>query len=151
MRIDSLIYTDSDTLFFDSVEKFWDNFNEMNSTQMIGIIEEAPNNWFQRNYEKKHSLIGKAGGNSGVLLMNLTKMRAFNWVPKIINIYNECKNKSKDFYWDQGLINIISTNYPGNRKIFEKIYLDSISYQRNRKVESFILSMELQRRLLQIR
>lgn len=45
------------------------------------------------------------GVNSGVMLMNLTRMREFHWVDYVIPIYK--KYKLKITWGDQDIINII--------------------------------------------
>ena len=45
------------------------------------------------------------GVNSGVMLMNLTRMRQFGWEKYVVPIYHEYKNK---IVWgDQDIINIV--------------------------------------------
>jgi UDP-xylose:glucoside alpha-1,3-xylosyltransferase len=100
------------------VENLWDYFNKMDSEQMIGIVEEAPYNWFYRNYKNLQPLIGKYGANAGILLMNLTRMREFGWSTQVMKIHNEYNVNQKKYFADQGLINIILVSNPGMRKLF---------------------------------
>ena len=103
--IDSLIYLDADTLFLASVEHVWSQFYHMNSTQMIGIAPELDHpkyGWFAKS--AKTPIYGKSGVNSGVLLMNLTRMRQFDWQNKLMPVYLKY---GKLLYADQGIINVI--------------------------------------------
>ncbi len=86
----------------------------MNSTQMLGMVEEPPNNWFFKNYRQLQPLIGENGANDGILLMNLTKMRKFGWVSELTKIHNSYSISQKEYYFDQGLINILMSKNPGN-------------------------------------
>lgn len=51
------------------------------------------------------------GVNSGVMLMNLTRMRAFQWKAYVVPIYK--KYKLKITWGDQDIINIIFHYHPG--------------------------------------
>lgn len=53
-----------------------------------------------------------SGVNSGVMLMNLTRMRAFSWTSYVVPIYKEYKLKIT--WGDQDIINIIFHFHPGN-------------------------------------
>lgn len=63
------------------------------------------------------------GVNSGVMLMNLTRMRKFNWTKYVIPIYK--KYKLNITWGDQDIINIIFHYYPGKnfRKYIQNIDL----------------------------
>ena len=51
------------------------------------------------------------GVNSGVMLMNLTRMRQVNWIDKMMAYYTEY---SMTITWgDQDLVNIFFHFYPG--------------------------------------
>ncbi|XP_012173005.1 glucoside xylosyltransferase 1 isoform X2 [Bombus affinis] len=79
--IDAVLYVDTDTLFLAPPEKIWDEFKKMNSSQLAALSpeHEDPNTgWYNRF--AKHPYYGKLGVNSGVMLMNLTRMREFRWI-----------------------------------------------------------------------
>lgn len=73
----------------------------MNSTQMLGMVAELdlPYGW-----DVKGAPIPGKGVNSGVMLMNLTRMRQFNWQDKLIPTYEKYGDL---LYGDQGIINAI--------------------------------------------
>lgn len=52
------------------------------------------------------------GVNSGVMLMNLTRMRAFQWESHLAPIYE--KYKQKITWGDQDILNILFHYHPGN-------------------------------------
>ncbi|RZC42736.1 glucoside xylosyltransferase 2, partial [Asbolus verrucosus] len=79
-EVDSVLYVDTDTLFLTPVETIWNYFHKMNSSQMAALApeHEDPNvGWYNRF--ARHPYYGKLGVNSGVMLMNLTRMRVFQW------------------------------------------------------------------------
>nr|XP_022903660.1 glucoside xylosyltransferase 2 [Onthophagus taurus] len=120
-EIDSLIYVDSDTLFLSPIETLWDHFAHMNSTQMAALVPEsevANIGWYNRF--ARHPFYGPMGVNSGVMLMNLTKMREFHWVEYVIPIYK--KYKLQLTFGDQDIINIIFHFHP------DKLYLNPCRY-----------------------
>jgi hypothetical protein len=47
--------------------------------------------------------------------MNLTRMREFEWVSKLIKIRKNYAKENKKYYFDQGLINILLSSHPGRR------------------------------------
>ncbi|XP_034943589.1 glucoside xylosyltransferase 1 [Chelonus insularis] len=113
---DAILYVDTDTLFLAPPEIIWDEFKKMNSTQLAALSpeHEDPNTgWYNRF--AKHPYYGKLGVNSGVMLMNLTRMREFRWTDYVIPIHKEYK---LNITWgDQDIINIIFHYHP------ERLYI----------------------------
>lgn len=75
-NVDSLLYVDTDVLFLQPVELIWDMLAQFNSTQLVAMApehEEPRIGWYSRF--SRHPYYGKTGINSGVMLMNLTRMR----------------------------------------------------------------------------
>ncbi|XP_036229823.1 glucoside xylosyltransferase 1 isoform X4 [Bactrocera oleae] len=64
--------------------------------------EDENMGWYNRF--ARHPYYGRMGVNSGVMLMNLTRMRIHNWVSHIVPIYNEYKLRIT--WGDQDIINI---------------------------------------------
>ncbi|XP_069677720.1 glucoside xylosyltransferase 1 isoform X2 [Periplaneta americana] len=115
--IDSLLYVDTDTLFLGPLEDVWRHFDLMNSTQMAALTpeHEDPNTgWYNRF--AKHPYYGPLGVNSGVMLMNLTRMRTFSWTNYVVPIYKEYKLKIT--WGDQDIINIIFHFHPDKLYIY---------------------------------
>lgn len=84
-RVDKLIMLDSDLKFKEDIRHLYELFNEFNSNQIIGIARDAQPVyrhlfWKYRN-ENPHTRVGSpppnglTGYNSGVLLLDLSKMR----------------------------------------------------------------------------
>ena len=72
--------------------------------------EEPALSWYPRF--ARHPFFGKNGMNSGVMLMNLTRMRTSDWTEKILKAYHEYK---LSITWgDQDLLNIFFHDNPGN-------------------------------------
>jgi UDP-xylose:glucoside alpha-1,3-xylosyltransferase len=111
-EVDSLIYVDTDVLFLSGLDDIWSHFKSFNSSHLAGLApeHEEPNmGWYNRF--ARHPYYGKLGLNSGVMLMNLTRMREFKFVDKIYPIYQEYKY---NITWgDQCLLNILFHFYPG--------------------------------------
>nr|CAD7461909.1 unnamed protein product [Timema tahoe] len=115
--IDSLLYVDTDTLFLGPLEDVWHHFELMNSSQIAALTpeHEDPNTgWYNRF--ARHPYYGKLGVNSGVMLMNLTRMRLFSWTDYVAPIYKEYKLTMT--WGDQDIINIIFHFHPGDPKRF---------------------------------
>ncbi|XP_063989363.1 glucoside xylosyltransferase 1 [Diachasmimorpha longicaudata] len=120
-NVDSVLYVDTDTLFLAPPEIVWDEFKLMNSSQLAALSpeHEDPNTgWYNRF--AKHPYYGKLGVNSGVMLMNLTRMREFRWTEYVIPIHKEWRLKIT--WGDQDIINIIFYYHP------EKLYIYSCRY-----------------------
>jgi len=77
-EIDSIIYVDTDVLFLDSIESLWNQLESFNSKQAVGLARRVgwrfrvpPTTW---NYiEMEDGTMTQV--NTGVFLMNLTRMR----------------------------------------------------------------------------
>lgn len=117
-HIDSVLYVDTDTLFLSPVSDIWNFFSKFNSTQIAGLSPEHEDRnvgWYNRF--AKHPFYGPLGLNSGVMLMNLTRMRKFKWEEYILPLYKEFKLKIT--WGDQDLINILFYYHPGEFITFE--------------------------------
>lgn len=116
-HIDSVLYVDTDTLFLSPLRLIWKHFGEMNSSQMAALAfeHEDPNTgWYNRFAH--HPFYGPYGVNSGVMLMNLTRMREFHWEDYVVPIYKEFKLRIT--WGDQDIINIIFHYYPHKLYIY---------------------------------
>lgn len=115
--VDSLLYVDTDVLFLRSVDDVWNILKRFNSTQLAAMApeHEIPKiGWYSRF--ARHPYYGAAGVNSGVMLMNLTRIRSrlfknsmipsgLRWEDLLYPLYHKYKN---DITWgDQDLLNII--------------------------------------------
>ncbi|KAK3094402.1 hypothetical protein FSP39_001274 [Pinctada imbricata] len=99
-------------LFFRPIEELWSMFEKFNSSQVVAIPPNDPNkvNWYQTN--AKHPFYGSGGLNTGVMLMNLTRLRAIGYTSMIENLYKEWN--SKIMWGEQDLHNIWLHYHPEN-------------------------------------
>ncbi|XP_072136689.1 glucoside xylosyltransferase 2 [Mobula birostris] len=115
--VDSLLYVDTDVLFLRPVDDVWKFLRLFNSTQLaaMALEHEIPKiGWYSRF--ARHPYYGVAGVNSGVMLMNLTRMRSqlfknsmiptgLRWEELLYPLYHKYKNAIT--WGDQDLLNII--------------------------------------------
>ena len=126
IKRDKILYLDTDTLVLSPLEQIWRHFSEFNSTQLAAMAPEGqvPGlNWYHRF--ARHPFYGTLGLNSGVMLMDLRKLRNIDFAKKIIEIYREYKY---NIVWgDQDLLNIFFNKYPGKLKTLLCSMLPSLS------------------------
>nr|XP_057942100.1 glucoside xylosyltransferase 1-like isoform X3 [Doryrhamphus excisus] len=75
-EVDSLLYVDTDVLFLQPVEDIWALLAEFNASQLAAMApehEEPRIGWYNRF--ARHPYYGQTGVNSGVMLMNMTRLR----------------------------------------------------------------------------
>lgn len=75
-NVDSLLYVDTDILFLRPVDDIWSFLGKFNSTQIAAMApehEEPRIGWYNRF--ARHPYYGVTGINSGVMLMNMTRIR----------------------------------------------------------------------------
>lgn len=75
-HVDSIVYVDSDILFLQPVDKLWAFLSQFNSSQLAAMApehEEPRIAWYTRF--ARHPFYGRTGINSGVMIMNMTRMR----------------------------------------------------------------------------
>ncbi|TMW46210.1 hypothetical protein DOY81_008712 [Sarcophaga bullata] len=119
--VESLLYVDTDILFLSPVGDIWRYFNKFNDTQIAALTpeHEDPNiGWYNRF--ARHPYYGPLGVNSGVMLMNLTRMRQFKWEEHVLPIHKEYKLRIT--WGDQDIINILFYYHP------EKLYIMPCEY-----------------------
>ncbi|XP_074770423.1 glucoside xylosyltransferase 2 isoform X2 [Athene noctua] len=115
--VDSLLYVDTDVLFLRPIDDIWHILKEFNSTQLAAMApeHEIPKiGWYSRF--ARHPYYGTTGVNSGVMLMNLTRIRntqfknsmipsGLTWEEMLYPLYQKYKNYIT--WGDQDLLNII--------------------------------------------
>ncbi|CAN8186273.1 unnamed protein product [Coccothraustes coccothraustes] len=115
--VDSLLYVDTDVLFLRPIDDIWHLLREFNSTQLAAMApeHEIPKiGWYSRF--ARHPYYGSTGLNSGVMLMNLTRIRGtrfknslipggLTWEEMLYPLYQKYKNYIT--WGDQDLLNII--------------------------------------------
>lgn len=78
-----VIYTDTDVVWLQDMGDLWQKFSQFNETTVAAVApegERAPG-WYDRF--GRHPYYKPLGVNSGVMLMDLERMRAFGWVEKV--------------------------------------------------------------------
>ncbi|OBS70464.1 hypothetical protein A6R68_00993 [Neotoma lepida] len=87
-EVDSLLYVDTDILFLRPVDDIWSLLKKFNSTQIAAMApehEEPRIGWYNRF--ARHPYYGKTGVNSGVMLMNMTRMRRKYFKPGLQSLF----------------------------------------------------------------
>ncbi|KAJ8788921.1 hypothetical protein J1605_022327 [Eschrichtius robustus] len=121
-EVDSLLYVDTDILFLRPVDDIWSLLKKFNSTQIAAMApehEEPRIGWYNRF--ARHPYYGKTGVNSGVMLMNMTRMRRkyfkndmttvrLRWGDILMPLLK--KYKLNITWGDQDLLNIIFFHNP---------------------------------------
>ncbi|XP_054640794.1 glucoside xylosyltransferase 2-like isoform X2 [Dunckerocampus dactyliophorus] len=114
--VDSLLYVDTDVLFLRPVDDIWGLLKSFNGTQLAAMGTEPDYllGWYRN--KARHPFYGVSGLNSGVMLMNLTRIRrtmfkndlsadSLSWEDILQPLYQKYK---KYIQWgDQDLLNII--------------------------------------------
>ena len=135
--VDSLLYVDTDVLFINELETIWSHFKLFNSTHLAALApehEEANMGWYNRF--ARHPYYGRLGLNSGVMLMNLTRMREFKFVKKILPLYNTYKF---NITWgDQCLLNILFHFHPGESHDDTQLNSEPLSRQLTDSLDFFV-------------
>ncbi|XP_026996657.1 glucoside xylosyltransferase 1 isoform X3 [Tachysurus fulvidraco] len=127
-EVDSLLYVDTDILFLQPVEEIWNFLSRFNSSHLAAMApehEEPRIGWYNRF--ARHPYYGKTGVNSGVMLMNMTRIRAkrfkndmttvhLRWSELLMPLLQ--KYKLNITWGDQDLLNIIFHYNPESLLVF---------------------------------
>ncbi|XP_028814088.1 glucoside xylosyltransferase 1 isoform X2 [Denticeps clupeoides] len=127
-QVDSLLYVDTDILFLQPVEEIWNFLSRFNSSHLAAMApehEEPRIAWYNRF--ARHPYYGKTGVNSGVMLMNMTRIRAtyfkndmtsipLSWEDLLMPLLQ--KYKLNITWADQDLLNIIFHHNPERLYVF---------------------------------
>ncbi|EHH20640.1 Glucoside xylosyltransferase 1, partial [Macaca mulatta] len=127
-EVDSLLYVDTDILFLRPVDDIWSLLKKFNSTQIAAMApehEEPRIGWYNRF--ARHPYYGKTGVNSGVMLMNMTRMRRkyfkndmttvrLQWGDILMPLLK--KYKLNITWGDQDLLNIVFFHNPESLFVF---------------------------------
>ncbi|XP_002401179.3 glucoside xylosyltransferase 1 [Ixodes scapularis] len=107
---DAVLYVDADTMFVGPAEDLWDIFGEMNSSQIAAMSfeTEEQGNWYQKYGRTPY--YGTYGVNSGVMAMNLTRMREYRLESIVEDLMK--KHEKNLILPDQDLLNIAFHNDP---------------------------------------
>ncbi|KAL3195621.1 hypothetical protein MRX96_001757 [Rhipicephalus microplus] len=110
--VDAVLYADTDVIFLHPIEDFWRMFYAMNEYQMAGMAPETEN--LENNYYLKrkvfHPYVQPSGLNAGLMIMNLTRLRAFDLEDHITRQLEEFQDRIS--FGDQDLLNVLFAQYP---------------------------------------
>jgi UDP-xylose:glucoside alpha-1,3-xylosyltransferase len=115
-HVDSLIYVDCDVLFVSSPHDLHAHFRSFDREQISALAAESENRntgWYTRF--ARHPYFEPFGLNSGVMLMNLTRMRAVGFEGQIEPIYEKWRNQLA--WGDQDILNIYFSQHPGEVRV----------------------------------
>ncbi|CAG2169952.1 unnamed protein product, partial [Oppiella nova] len=81
---DSVIHIDSDSIFLSPVEQLWQYFGHMNATQVLAMAPDNTNpstSWYKNENTGAHRIPTPTlySLNTGIILMNLTRMREIDF------------------------------------------------------------------------
>ncbi|XP_056365532.1 glucoside xylosyltransferase 1 isoform X2 [Oenanthe melanoleuca] len=127
-NVDSLLYVDTDILFLRPVDDIWSFLRKFNSTQIAAMApehEEPRIGWYNRF--ARHPYYGVTGINSGVMLMNMTRIRRkyfkndmtpvrLQWGEILMPLLK--KYKLNITWGDQDLLNIMFFHNPESLYVF---------------------------------
>ncbi|XP_041692916.1 glucoside xylosyltransferase 1 isoform X2 [Coregonus clupeaformis] len=126
--VDSLLYVDTDILFLQPVEEIWSILSLFNSTQLAAMAPEHEDPrmaWYNRF--ARHPYYGRTGVNSGVMLMNMTRIREKYFKNDMTSVHLQWeellmpllqKYKLNITWGDQDLLNIIFHYNPESLYVF---------------------------------
>uniref|UniRef100_A0A8C1AGR1 Glucoside xylosyltransferase 1 n=1 Tax=Cyprinus carpio carpio TaxID=630221 RepID=A0A8C1AGR1_CYPCA len=129
LPVDSVLYVDTDVLFLRPLEDVWSFLSRFNSSQVAAMApehEEPRIGWYNRF--ARHPYYGKTGVNSGVMLMNMTRIRDkhfkndlaavdLKWADLLMPLLH--KYKLNITWGDQDLLNIIFHHNPESLLLIE--------------------------------
>lgn len=108
---DAVLYADTDVLFLNPVEDFWRMFAAMNEWQMAAMApetEDRVNNMYWKT--ARRPFVQPFAVNAGLLMMNLTRMRAFGLERRVVQLREEFRGQLP--WADQDLLNILFARHP---------------------------------------
>ncbi|XP_069986780.1 glucoside xylosyltransferase 1 isoform X1 [Penaeus vannamei] len=112
--LDAVIYIDTDVLFLVPPENLWQEFSKFDSVQVMALAAEAsadPWDPPRHDQEPRHT---PHGLNTGVMLMNLTRMRQFpgrGWIGEVVTAFDTFVTVMTSTPSNR-LVNIIFSQYP---------------------------------------
>ncbi|KRY88723.1 Glycosyltransferase-like protein LARGE2 [Trichinella pseudospiralis] len=104
--VTKVVVLDVDILFVSDIFELWNFLSKFNDSQALGMTENQ-SDWYLGNLfvdYKPWPALGR-GYNSGVILMNLMKLRTINWTElykavtkELLNIYNRTNLADQDIF-----------------------------------------------------
>jgi UDP-xylose:glucoside alpha-1,3-xylosyltransferase len=109
-EVNRLLYVSPESIFLAPPHETFMLLRHFKKGEMVGMAREEDNSVY--NEKKGHPYYGTYGINSGILLMDLKKMRESDWEKDIQELFIE--NHKKASYGDQDLLNIYLNTRPNN-------------------------------------
>jgi UDP-xylose:glucoside alpha-1,3-xylosyltransferase len=111
-QVERIIYVDVDIIFLSQPLNLWLHFEHFNAEQVAGCVSEAVSprlDWYPRF--AKHPFYGPSGLNSGVMLLDLQRLRQskVSWESAINLILNKWERLLT--WGDQDIINIFFSEH----------------------------------------
>ncbi|XKL67023.1 hypothetical protein PGB90_010443 [Kerria lacca] len=113
--LEKIIVLDTDVTFATDIAELWNFFHKFQNSQALALVENQ-SDWYLGKLWRNHRpwpALGR-GFNSGVMLLNLNKLRALNWD----NLWKNAAEKGLITHFatslaDQDIFNAIIKEYPG--------------------------------------
>mmetsp|Transcript_54137 Transcript_54137/g.171791 ORF Transcript_54137/g.171791 Transcript_54137/m.171791 type:complete len:350 (-) Transcript_54137:93-1142(-) len=126
--LDAVLYLDSDVVVLEDIQNLWDMFDLFHEQQLVGMAEEAVENesHYTKWYSNKKScktcrrFFGKFGLNSGVMLMNLTRIRNSNFHSEILNSL-KVFSRASPFKRYSGKSRMIHREFVGDQDAYNQV------------------------------
>ena len=113
-----------DILTFVGLEKLWRKFNEFDAKQIAGLAPDCLVAPCHYDPTVKLPFYGDHGINSGVILMNLTRMRRFRFFDKAVKYIKTYEHLF--FYLDQEVFNVMFYHNPSKNQIITSCKLQVV-------------------------
>ncbi|CAL8093529.1 unnamed protein product [Orchesella dallaii] len=86
--VGEILFLDADTLVLGDLREVWSYFEEMDKNQFMGLTLEQGFSGFPSFYEKHSRIpfVPPTGVSTGVMLLNLTRLRQYDWEVKLTNV-----------------------------------------------------------------
>ncbi|CAN8019834.1 unnamed protein product [Ixodes persulcatus] len=109
---DAVLYVDSDVVFVHPVEDLWRYFGQMNDQHLTLMVSDVEDTSLDPYFNRTRNMprYKRYGLNSGVMLMNLTRMRDFGLEAVLMGLFDKYQNDL--VYRDQDLLNVVFHVHP---------------------------------------
>jgi UDP-xylose:glucoside alpha-1,3-xylosyltransferase len=108
--VERMIYLDIDTLLFSNVHDLWKHFSFMNATQLAAMAPDGLPPGPGTYSFSKIPFYGPRGLNSGVMLLNLERMREIDFPNEVRLIHDAIKGRAR--FADQDMLNFYFHFHP---------------------------------------
>lgn len=103
---------DTDVVFLADVTRLWNQFGQFNDQQILGAGKDSEHPIRNYNTDFRNITFMGTGINSGILLMNLTRMRQDRFIDRLIPLVRKYKLVVDFLFPDQDLLNCYIVENP---------------------------------------